>query len=655
MNKHLYPRLAVTNMVKNKNIYLPYLLAGTLIVSLFYILSSVSIIVSQSNTTGSGGMGAILMLSSIICGLLSLVVLYYINSFIMKRRKKEFGLFSILGMEKKHIAIVLMWEVLVTSAVCILLGIVSGALFSQLMLLFLLKIVGLPAALTFQIPVFSVVKTVVLFAFAFFAIFIFDMVVISRTDPISLLHSNKTGEREPKSRWLIALLGVLALGGGYGLAWMVKTPSDAVGFFFFAVLLVIIGTYCLFIAGSIVWLKLLRKNKRFYYKPKNFITVSGMLYRMKQNATGLANICILSTCLLVTLSSTVCLFVGEEETLNARYPYDMSVTFNAEKSTEALVQQATVSHARQYEVTLQDEVGYYAFSCASKRSADTFTFTNQYGGQAYEINCVTLADYNRLTGADESLSQGEALITITGEPLKGDTITLNGQSYKVKKIIPRAEFIDTINMAYGVTAVLPAYRDLETMEKDYTQIVSKYKLDYIVKYNVEGDTKELNEYFGTLKSVYSNAGLDVHSFSNKDEARMDFYAIYGSILFVGIFFVALFLIATVLIIYYKQITEGFDDRERFSIMQKVGMSHKEVKNTIQKQVLTVFFLPLGGAVLHIAVAFRVLCILLRMFDMTNTLLFLGCTVGSVLVFAILYYTVYQITAKTYYRILQGND
>ena len=655
MNKLLYPRLAVTNMVKNRNIYLPYLLAGTLIVSLFYILSSISIMVGQSDAEGSGTMGAILMMSSWICGLLSLVVLYYINSFIMKRRKKEFGLFSILGMEKRHISVVLAWEVLITSAVCILVGIVGGALFSQLMFLFFLKVVAMPAALTFQIPLYSVGVTVILFAAAFFLILIFDIVVIMRTDPIALLHSSKTGEREPKSRWLIALLGVLTLGAGYGLAWMVQTPSDAVSLFLFSVLLVIIGTYCLFIAGSIVWFKLLRKNKDFYYKPKNFITVSGMLYRMKQNATGLANICILSTCLLVTLSSTVCLFVGEEETLYARFPYRVSVTFNAVQSTGELAQKAVASYAEQSNVTLQDMVGYYSFSCASRRSADTFTFTEMFGMQTYEINCITLADYNRITGANESLSQGQALMALSGEPLQGDTITLNSQSYKVKKSIPRPSFLDTIDMTNGVTLVVPAYRDLELMRKDYTQVVSYYKLDYIARYNVDGEPEALKEYFSTVKKAYGTAGLNVYKLANRDDARRDFYQVYGSILFVGIFFVALFLIATVLIIYYKQITEGFDDRERFSIMQKVGMSQKEVKSTIQKQVLMVFFLPLGAAVIHIAVAFRVLCILLRAFNMTNTLLFFACTVGAVLVFALLYFAVYQLTAKAYYRILQRND
>ena len=655
MNKLLYPRLAVTNMVKNRNIYLPYLLAGTLIVSLFYILSSISIMVGQSNAEGSGTMGAILMLSSWICGLLSLVVLYYINSFIMKRRKKEFGLFSILGMEKRHISVVLTWEVLITAALCILVGIVGGALFSQLMFLFFLKIVAMPAALTFQIPLYSVGLTVTLFAAAFFLILIFDIVVILRTDPIALLHSSKTGEREPKSRWLIALLGVLTLGAGYGLAWMVQTPSDAVSLFLFSVLLVIIGTYCLFIAGSIVWLKLLRKNKGFYYKPNNFISVSGMLYRMKQNATGLANICILSTCLLVTLSSTVCLFVGEEETLNTRFPYHVSVTFNAEESTKALVQQTAADHAKQHSITLRDAVDYYSFSCASTRSGDAFTFVDMFDMKTYELNCITLADYNRITGANELLLSGEALIALDGEPLQGDTITLNSQSYRVKKSIPQPRFINTIDMTNGMTLVVPEYADLAAMHRDYTQIVSYYKLDYIIRYNIQGDADAQNSYYNTLRDTYSNAGLDIHRYDNKDDARRDFYRVYGSILFVGIFFVALFLIATVLIIYYKQITEGFDDRERFSIMQKVGMSQKEVKSTIQKQVLMVFFLPLGAAVVHIAVAFRVLCILLRAFNMSNTLLFFACTVGAVLVFATLYFVVYQITAKAYYRILQRKD
>ena len=319
MRRNFNIRMALTNIKNNQNIYLPYFMAASLIVMLFYSLRSVSFMVANSTAAGGVTMSAMLQMSSWICGILSLVILFYVNSFIMKRRKKEFGLYSILGMEKRHIALVMAWEVLITGAIGIFCGIVLGALFSQLLFLLLLKIVGLPVALEFVIP-FQEAATFVLFGIGFLILLGYDVISVCRTDPIALLRSEKEGEREPRTKWPLAALGFVTLGAGYWLALTVKTPSDALTVFFPAVLLVIIGTYCLFVAGSILILKLLRRNKNFYYQPKNFISVSGMMYRMKQNAVGLSNICILSTCVLVTLSSTVSLFIGEEDILRARYP-----------------------------------------------------------------------------------------------------------------------------------------------------------------------------------------------------------------------------------------------------------------------------------------------------------------------------------------------
>ncbi|WP_312645531.1 ABC transporter permease [Hydrogenoanaerobacterium sp.] len=656
MNKFFYPRLACTNIKKNKSIYLPYLLAGTLIVALFYILSSITIMVSESHVAGGGTMGAILQLSSWVCGFLSLIILFYINSFIMKRRKKEFGLYSILGMEKRHISIVMLWEVAISGAISIICGIAGGALFSQLLFLLLLKIVGLPAALTFQIPLSSIVSTGILFGLGFVAILVFDIVGIIRSDPIALLHSTKEGEREPKARWLLALIGAVTLGGGYGLSWMVQTPSDAVAAFFFAVMLVIIGTYCLFIAGSIVVLKLLRKNKKFYYQSKNFISVSGMIYRMKQNATGLANICILSTCVLVTLSSTVCLFIGEEDILRSRFPRQVQVTCIADEQNTELVEATANSHAQEYGFTIENAVGYTSFSCATKRNNNTFDMSKFYGADTYELDMILLEDYNRITGASEQLKDDQILIYSSGKPLKEATITLNDQSYEVAGTIPNPTFISSIGMGERLTVVVPALADLEQFRDSFNRSYggeNERNLWYDYKFDVLGDSNRLPDYYATMRSAFNEAVPRLGTVDNIDSARNDFYQVYGSMLFVGIFFVTLFLIAAVLIIYYKQITEGFDDHERFQIMQKVGMSDKEVRSTIQKQVLMVFFLPLGMAVLHITVAFRVLCKMLVVFNMTNTTLFLLCTIGAVLVFTVLYFVVYQLTARTYYRIVQG--
>lgn len=655
MNKQFYLRLAISNIRNNKSIYVPYLMASSLIVMLFYGLRSVSYMVAESGASGSGTMAAILDMSSWICGILALIILFYVNSFIMKRRKKEFGLYSILGMEKRHISIVMIWEVLLTGLISVLGGILFGALFSQLLFLLLLKIVGLPAALVFQIPMSAILVTLPLFGAGFALLLMFDVISVYRTDPIALLRSAKEGEREPKSKWLIALLGLITLLWGYCLSWTVQTPSDAVSTFFPAVLLVMIGTYGLFISGSIVLLKFLRKKKGFYYKPKNFISVSGMMYRMKQNATGLANICILSTCVLVTLSSTVCLFIGEEDILRQQFPRGVktSCIMTDEQSGDILVK-AAQEHAKQYAVSIEHAVGYADLSYPAKFSKAGFQSTTMYGNDTYAMDVLLLSDYNRICGTNLTLKKGEVLLASGKSMSWGDTIQLDGEEFSIQGTVEYPDFIRVFAGGYGVAIILPEYSDLVALQTRVNASASDGGTRSILFYydhDVKG--QNLGEYYGTMRDDMVKSVERLATVSNMDSSRSDFYQIYGSILFVGIFFVAQFLIAAVLIIYYKQITEGFDDHHRFRIMQNVGMSDREVKATISKQVLMVFFLPLGMALIHIIVAFPVLCKLLLAFQMTNERLFLVCTICVVLVFALFYFAVYHLTSKTYYRIVQA--
>lgn len=601
-------------------------------------------------------MSSILNLSSWICGILALVILFYVNSFIMKRRKKEFGLYSILGMEKRHISIVMLWEVLLTGLLSILSGILFGAVFSQLFFLLLLKIVGLPAALVFQIPVSAILVTLPLFGSGFALLLIYDVISIYRTDPIALLRSSKEGEREPKSKWLITLVGLVTLLSGYCLSWTVQTPRGAVSVFFPAVLLVMIGTYCLFISGSIVLLKLLRKRKSFYYKPKNFISVSGMMYRMKQNATGLANICILSTCVLVTLSSTVCLFIGEEDTLRAQYPKDVKTScIMTDAHSGEILMQASEAHAKQYNASIENAVGYVGLSYPAELSNTSFKAVPKYGTEIYAMEVLLLSDYNRICGTEFSLEQGEVLVASSKSMSWGDSIKLEDQEFSIQGT---AEYPDFINMlpgvCYDVVLILPEYSDLvELQTKVNTALPDGGTRSMMFYYEHDVTGQNLGEYYGTMREELGKTVEHLAEVSSVDSSRSDFYQVYGSILFVGIFFVAQFLIAAVLIIYYKQITEGFDDHDRFRIMQNVGMSDREVRATISKQVLMVFFLPLGMALIHIIVAFPVLCKLLLAFQMTNQKLFLLCTICAVLVFAVFYFAVYHVTSKTYYRIVQA--
>lgn len=653
MNRNFYSRIALLNIRNNKNIYLPYLLAGSLIVMLFYSLRSVCAMVVSGNVAGGATMGAMLQMSSWICGLLSLAILFYINSFIMKRRKKEFGLYSILGMEKRHICLVMIWEVLFAGAASILCGILLGALSGQLLFLLLLKIVGLPAALQFQIPFGEVAATVILFGFGFFLLLFYDVISVCRTDPIALLRSDKVGEREPKTKWAIALLGFLTLGAGYLLALTVQSPSDALTVFFPAVLLVILGTYCLFVAGSVLFLKLLRKKKSFYYKPKNFISVSGMMYRMKQNAVGLANICILSTCVLVTLSSTVSLFMGEEDILRVQYPRQImtSCIIETAQSGPELVQAAR-RHAERYGVSPQNDVGYANLNYPAGYKDGSITASNVFTGSVYEVDVITLEDYNRIMGTGLSLEQDEAAIAVFQMEVNTDKIWLEGTAYQIRERLEMPDFLGRMSGYPGVLAILPDLSHLESLVQRMEGVDGgRYNLLYYYNYDLSGEVPAA--FYTTLREDLLKTVPRLLRTGSMDTAREDFYQIYGSLLFVGIFFIALFLIATVLIIYYKQITEGFDDHDRFRIMRNIGLSDREIRSTINKQVLMVFFLPLGMAVVHIAVAFPVLCKLLLAFNMANQTLFLGCTVCVILLFALSYYAVYHKTSKTYYRIVQA--
>ena len=654
MRRNFNIRMALTNIKNNQNIYLPYFMAASLIVMLFYSLRSVSFMVANSTAAGGGTMSAMLQMSSWICGILSLVILFYVNSFIMKRRKKEFGLYSILGMEKRHIALVMAWEVLITGAIGIFCGIVLGALFSQLLFLLLLKIVGLPVALEFVIPFQEVAATFVLFGIGFLILLGYDVISVCRTDPIALLRSEKEGEREPRTKWPLAALGFVTLGAGYWLALTVKTPSDALTVFFPAVLLVIIGTYCLFVAGSILILKLLRRNKNFYYQPKNFISVSGMMYRMKQNAVGLSNICILSTCVLVTLSSTVSLFIGEEDILRARYPRQIitSCVVETRQSGEQLVQ-ASRRHAKDYGISVQNDVGYANFNYPARCENGEFSASD--GGDAlYELDAISLADYNRIMGTQLQLSGQQVLVALSEMQLDQEEITLEGVSYHIREKIEMPAFLSRFSGYPGALIVLPDYSHLEDLVRRVNEAFAgraSCNLMYYYSYDLSAEPPQA--YYDTLREDLLQTVDRLAQTGSADMAREDFYQLYGSLLFVGIFFISLFLIATVLIIYYKQITEGFDDRGRFDILRKVGMSDREVRSTINKQVLMVFFLPLGMAVVHISVAFPVLCKLLLAFQMANKPLFFGCTVCAVFLFALLYYAVYHVTSKTYYRIVQA--
>ncbi|WP_455615970.1 FtsX-like permease family protein [Eisenbergiella sp.] len=664
-NLLFYPRLAGTNMKKNGSIYFPYLCAGGLMAGLLYVLNSVGTMVVDSGMEGGDIMYMLVRISFVICVLFVFIILFYINSFIIKRRKREFGLFCILGMEKKHLAFVLFWEVLFSMLLSVAVGIVGGVLFSQAMFLLLLKFVGLPGKLIFRIPLHAVAETFLIYLACFLFVLLFDVVSVTRTNPIDLLKSSREGEREPKTRWPAALAGAAALGIGYAKALATQTASDALFAFFPAVILVIIGTYCLFQAGSIALLKTLRKNKRFYYKPENFVSVSGMIYRMKQNAAGLASICILSTAVLVTLSSCLSLYAGEEDMLKNQFPRDINMYADipdySPQDTSSAVQAAVSIREKVEEMAasagcvLKNRMDFYQVSFGASYTDGQFSTAFNDEGKTNMVYAMVLEDYNRLFGQSLSLGEGEAFYYTTGPELSGFA-DICGEKYRLAGRLE--EFDVTMFMGFATPVnlsifVVPGLWDLSSLAAASNAQAQNGRFPTCVEYNSFFDLEGSDEAVKQLESSIHGAVPGVYRTYVRSEQRADFYELYGSILFVGVFFIVLFLTATVLIIYYKQITEGFDDRERFQIMEKVGMSAAEVKKTITRQVLLVFFLPLGMAVMHIAVAFPQLCKMLTVFSMTNVSLFALFTVLSVLVFALAYLLVYHLTARTYFKIVQG--
>ena len=662
MNKcKFYPRLALVNVTRNAQFYLPYLLSCGGTAAMYYMVVYLSRSEIVASVRGAGYLQSLMILGTGIVALFSIILLLYANGFVMKRRRKELGLYNVLGMEKRHIAHLMFWETLLCAFCAIAGGIAVGILLSKFLLLLLMRLVRLPVAFGFEISSSGIVQTAVLFGILFLLTFLYNLVRIGRANPIELLHSDSAGEREPRVKWPLVVVGLLTLLGGYFLALTVKTPVDALALFFVAVFLVIIGTFCLFTTGSIAALKALRRNKRFYYHPKHFTAVSGMLYRMKQNAVGLANICILSTMVLVTVSTTVCLYLGLDGTLNRMYPHDLQITQECQTGSDpdfsALLQQAETSAAESgRSITSQSHLVSSSSYALFSGNAFLFSYQEEQPGTLYRFTVITAEEYNRLTGQNTALQKDEVLI-YTSEGDMPNTIYLKDQPFRVAGRLDT--FLDQSrslysNMAYAglVVSDNSVLHQLVTLEPDAPDTTRTFSTDLTLYLDLDGTEEEKLSYYETLNTAFSSTESSV-SVQSRQQNTIEFYSMYGGFLFLGIFLGVLFLTATVLIIYYKQISEGYEDRRRFAIMQQVGMSRREVRETINAQVLLVFFLPLAAATLHILMAFSMVRKLLMLFALTDITLFILCTLSTLLVFSAIYALVYSITAKSYYKIVRG--
>lgn len=630
---------------------------------MYYMVSSLSMNPNMINMIGGDVMQQILSLGIYVITVFAVIFLFYTNSFLIKRRKREFGLFNILGMEKKHLSIVIALESMIVFLVSMVLGIGIGILLDKAFYLLIAKMLNASIALGFYISYQSIVNSIILFLIIFVLMYLFSLIQINLSNPIELLHGDQHGEKEPKTKWLLALIGLICLGTGYYMSVSIQDPVTAFAFFMVAVILVVIGTYMLFTAGSIVILKLLRKNKRYYYKTNHFISVSNMIYRMKQNAVGLGNICILSTMVLVMLSTTISLWVGMNDIIETRFPRDITVSINSVDSNQALYTIDDMNYAiEQAGIQTEDELVYRTLSVSAFNQGNTYTFGNenmslQDISNVVVLYFITLDDYNRTEGTNVSLAPDEVLVFPSGKQFDHKTIDIASNTFKVKGILDsiKADSNYSANLQNSMFVVVDSMDTLfmidDLQKQAYGDNASYIHTSY--DFNLS-KSEEMSVKEATDALIANYPGDTTYMMVDTQEGNYeDLLSLYASFLFIGIFLSFLFIMATVLIMYYKQITEGYEDKKRFEIMQKVGLDKREVKKTINSQVLTVFFLPLVVAAIHIVFAFPMIEKMLRLLYLDNTNLYIMTTVICFGVFALVYVLIYFLTSKVYYGIVRN--
>ena len=652
-----YWKLAFTNLKGNRRVYLPYLLSSVGIIMMFYSINALGQGIDQGALYGGTTVASMMGLGVFVIGLFAVLFLFYTNSFIIKRRKKELGLYNILGMEKRHIAHILFRETLLIAVCSLALGLGLGIVFSRVLFWLLGLLLGTNLAVAFVIPVSAITSTLGLFGLIFLLTLCYNLLQVKLSKPIELLHGGETGEREPKAHWFLALLGALLLGAGYTMAVTIQDPLSALVFFFVAVILVILGTYLLFITGITAMLKLLKKNKRFYYKTNHFTALSGMLFRMKQNAAGLASICVLFTALLVTVSTTFSLYTSMDGLLRARYPRNVLVSVcDANQEAKDMVRSAVNQKSQELGLALENVVDREGWNITTARVGNTLHTQEVSLETCAVVNIFTQSEFERFSGQQVDLAENQVLLFDPANTFPGgDTLNIDDKTYEIVPsdyVMPEASTLAQIYEMYYLVV-----RD-ETVVKNIlapsgSDTFPIYSYDFDVAGGDPEDIAALSEALGTVD--FSGPGVEYEALLFEDSAtsRQSFIELYGGLFFLGLFLGVLFLLGTALIIYYKQVSEGYDDARRFNIMQKVGMSHREVKQSIHSQILLVFFLPLLTAVLHLAFAFPMLQKILLVMGLNNFPLILCSTLGCVGVFAVAYLVIYALTARTYYNIVES--
>ena len=676
MKNGLYTKLAWTGIQKNRKLYLPYMLTCIGMVMMCYIVSFLKYSPVFGSLPGGDTVQAFLNMGFGVMCVFSLLFLFYTNSFLIRRRKTEFGLYNILGMGKKNLALVLGIETLLIALITLAAGLFCGILFSKLAELGIVKILGGTADFSFHIDLQSIRDTLLLFVVIYTLLYLNTLRQLHLTNPIELLHSENAGEKPPKGNALVAIFGAVLLIAAYVLAVSIEDPIAAMIWFFVAVIMVILATYLLFISGSVTICRLLQKNKKYYYKTNHFISVSSMRYRMKRNGAGLASICILCTMVLVMVSSTVCLYIGKEDSLRMRYPrnYNLNVSvesldmLHGEPVRQSLDALDSICENHGYAPT--NVLSYPTAAFAGLIQNDRILLevpesVNQLMDieNLWQFFIISLADYNRLMGASETLADDEVMVyTTKDQTYDAPTLTIGtGEPLKVKK---QAEsFVDNgVDAMQVIASLYIIVPDFDAAVTAFSEQQTPAELNYIYAFDLScSDDTQIalqQEMDAALSEIETQAG-EGSGFNLLLEGvaseRSFFYGMYGGLFFLGILLGIVFIFAAVLIIYYKQVSEGYEDRSRFEIMQKVGMTGREIRRSINSQVLTVFFLPLIMAGVHLGFAFPLIRKLLLIFSLTNFKLLILVTVCCYLIFALFYVLVYRATSRAYYSIVSAGE
>ena len=675
MKAGFYPKMAVGGMRKNGRLYVPYMITCILMVAMFYILHFLGFSGVMNGMAGGSTATDMVAMGSYIMAIFSTIFLFYTQSTLIKGRKKEFGLYSILGMNKRNIGKIIFWETAITGVISIVVGLLAGIGLSKLAELGFTKLIAVPTRYEFSISGSSVVTTLILFTVIFFFIYLNTVRQVRFANPIQLINAGKAGEKPPKANWVVGILGLLFLGAGYAIALKIEQPLSALVWFFVAVILIIIGTYLCLIAGSVIMCKLLQKNKKYYYKTNHFVSVSSMAYRMKRTGASLASICILLTMILVMLSSTTSLYTGAEQCLDARYPneigafackygYDETLPSQGERLDEIIMKAAEENGA-----TVTNNYTYFVYSISGYFENDRLEVNlNSLTNMAFidydkvaQIQFMDDDDYNRIFGHNVKVNPGETVLGTAKKISIGNEVTIGDVSFKVaERFDDRVSEIDPMAAGAASPTIYMIVDDVEKVAKYFIQY-KDYNGEPMLAWfwycrfdtglDDEGQIALAETLAGKVKEELQGKGFSNYYCESHEAERSDFVSTFGGLFFLGIILSIIFLVSCVVIIYYKQISEGFEDQARFGIMQKVGMNDDEIKKSVNSQMLTVFMIPVIFACVHLAVVLPIVNKLLMLFGLFNFGLLLLCAAVCVLVCGLFYAAIYKVTSNAYFRIV----